>query len=79
MFVAHLSFSEHRLFEEQLVSSFLCSSTAVTDLVFLPVCVYVRGIRRDPTNGYDDVQQLEFHRQRYYYIPTVEHEAFNRC
>lgn len=56
-----------------------CEHTGVALGLHLPVCVYLRGIHRGPINGDDDVQQLEFHRERCYDIAPVGHEVFNRC
>lgn len=52
--------------------------TGVALGLHLPVCVYVRGIQRGSFNGDDDVQQLDFYRERYYCVAPVGHEVFNR-
>lgn len=57
-----------------------CEHSGVALGLHLPVCVYVRGIRRGPFSDDDDgdVQQLEFHRGCYCHIASIGHEAFDR-
>lgn len=55
-----------------------CRHTGVALGLHLPVCVYVRGIRREDGDD-DDAQQLEFHREASRYIAARGHEAVSRC
>lgn len=56
-----------------------CEHSGVALGLHLPVCVYGRGILRGPNDGDDDVQQLEFRRERCYCIAAAGHEVFSRC
>ena len=57
-----------------------CRHTGVALGLHLPVCVYVRGIRRDDGCDDDDnAQQLEFHREASRFITARGHEAVSRC